>query len=213
MGRLFRIFTLVGAICLCGTIPALAQRDHSDREAIDTLFDRLVIQLDQRDRELADEYLDILEQVQDLVEDYRAELEDIEEITNDSHDESLDHLRNGLRSDRYVDDPQLLMDDITLLIQDLKDIESEQKTIHNTNRPKSARVVRNLRRNLVMMIELIEDYTDTNARKLLRRDDMREYIEVALGYAREAMEYMSDSVRIELEGVAEAMNDIEVIVT
>ena len=189
--------------------PAFAQRgDRENRESIDTLLDHLRVHLDQHERELAEEYLDIVEQLRDIIEDYESELADLRQITNESHDVSLERLRRGLEKGRYVDDAQQLMDDIDDLVQQLKGIESEQKAIENTNRPRTTRVVRNLRRQLVMMVDLIEDYTDSSVRSIFKQKEMKEYLELAMRGVAQAMRMVGDSLGASLRG----MQDMDIAV-
>lgn len=193
MGRIVNILGLTAALCLILTFSVAAQRDRSERESVDSLLEKLRIHLDDAERDLADEYLDIVEQINDMIADYSAELSSLNEITTEEHNESLRRLQHGLQAGDYADAPQQLMDDINDLVQDLKTIESEQKAVHNTNRPQSARLVRNLRRQLVMQIDLIEDYTSTHVKAVFNEEDMRHYLAMAMEGARVAMDAIDAS--------------------
>ena len=188
MGRRFYIFAILCTLCLGASSTVWAQRTRPERGSLDSLLDKVHIQLNSHEREIADEYLDILDELQSLLDDYDAELEDLRNITNSSHDKSLEHLRTELDAGRYADDPVQLTEDIESLIRDLKDIENEQKAVENTNNPRTTRVIRNLRRQLVTMIDLIEDYTDSHTQAMFRQRDVQLYLKEAMKQLVDAMD-------------------------
>ena len=208
MGRRLYIVAILCTLCLGAASTAWAQRTRPDRGSIDSLLDEVHIHLGSHEREIADEYLDILDELQTLLDDYDTELEDLRDITNRSHDESLEHLRTELEAGRYADDPVQLTEDIETLIRDLKDIENEQKAVENTNNPRTTRVIRNLRRQLVMTIDLIEDYTDSHTQAIFQQRDVQLYLKEAMEHVAEALKSIPDS--IDLARLKEDLRGVEI---
>jgi len=147
--------------------------------------------LDEKSQEIADEYLEILEQVLGLIEDYSEDLASAGETQQQAHPESIDRLKKGLEDRRYVESHEKLLEDISEVINDIKHIESQHKAKYETNTPKSCRLIRNLRRELVIVADLVEDYSDNQPLDILKDKGIQKYLEQSLKEATRALAEVS----------------------
>lgn len=165
-------------------------------------------ELDLSTLDVAEEYLDILEQCRDMIEDYEAYLEQVDEEARKDHEVPVDQIRRRLDDNTYTSDPQKLIADLTEAINDIKEIENLHKARENSNNPRCCRVIRNLRREMVIMVDLVEDYNDQHVATVLRREEVKEYMTEAIQAYVEAFRAREEIRR----GVAEAEKNTYVIV-
>ena len=137
-------------------------------------------ELDLSSLDVAEEYLDILEQCRDMIEDYEAYLEEVDEESRKDHEVPVDRIRRRLDDNTYTSDPQKLISDLTEAINDIKEIEKIHKARENSNNPRCCRVIRNLRREMVIMVDLVEDYNDQHVETVLSREEVKEYMAEAI---------------------------------
>ena len=74
----FRTFISGSLMVIFFALTAGAQSPVPDKDELDQLIKELHGELDDRSRDLAEEYLDILEQLQEIVEDYSDYLSDLD---------------------------------------------------------------------------------------------------------------------------------------
>jgi len=143
--------------------------------------------LDMSSLDVADEYLDILEQFREMLEDYGDYLDNLDGVSRRDHEISVDRLLRRLDDNSYIDDPEKLIADLGETITTIKEIENVHKVEKNSNSPRCCRVIRNLRREMVILVDLIEDYSDQQVETILNRDEIRKYIAEALRAYGEAL--------------------------
>jgi DUF4097 and DUF4098 domain-containing protein YvlB len=173
-----------------------------DRE----LQDKLESQLDALSRDMAREYLDILESLQDVIEDYSDYMTESTTDAAAHRVDGVERIQRKLKEKAYVDNPELLLEDLNAAINDIKAVENAHRVKFNTNSPSCCRLGRSLRKELVIISELVEDYSEKQGDRLLNRDESRVYLEAALEYLAALSEAkksakMTDEVRQALEAL------------
>ncbi len=179
MKLILRIFIAATLFALIGCGQLLAQTPTEQEDDLGSRYGLFDVTIDELSQELADEYLDILTRVQNAIEDYSDLLADMDAKSRQEHEISTDVLKAGLKDGTYERDPDQLIHDIHALVDTLKDIEASHKAKYNTNSPRCCRVVRNLRKELVIVVDLIEDYDDQQLDHLLQNKGIQEYLEQA----------------------------------
>jgi DUF4097 and DUF4098 domain-containing protein YvlB len=181
MIRLRLTYLISGLALVLGAICPVQAQQRSERPAqADSLYRQMVTQLDYQSQQLADEYLEVLEQLQEVVDDYRLYLEDLDAGRRKEQEVSITVLSEGLKTRKYASNPEELLNDIEGVITNIKRIEADQKAKYNTNNPSSTRVVRNLRKELVTIADLAEDYSDTQVKGVFSGKEMKAYMEESL---------------------------------
>jgi DUF4097 and DUF4098 domain-containing protein YvlB len=159
---------------LVATGPARSQSRDSE------LIDQLRIELDGLSRDMAEEYLDVLDNLQDVLDDYTAYMEEQSDEAQEHRIDGVEVLQRRLKHGDYTDDPEKLLDDIYETIDEIKALESAHRAKFNTNSPKCCRLGRSLRKELIITAELIEDYTDQHSLELLQGGEMQKYLAEAI---------------------------------
>jgi DUF4097 and DUF4098 domain-containing protein YvlB len=168
------------AVALSLVCPIQAQQREKQSAQADSLYREMVTQLDEQSQQIADEYLDVLEQLQEVIDDYRMYLEDLDAGKRKEEEVSIAVLSEGLKTGKFAANPEELLNDIEGVIVNIKRIEADQKAKYNTNNPSSTRVIRNLRKELVMIADLAEDYSDKQVEGVFSRKEMQAYIKESL---------------------------------
>jgi len=159
-------------------------------------------------QDVAEEYLDILENLQDVLEDYSDYMEEMGEESSSHQVAFLETLQRNLRKGSYNDNPEKLLDDIYVAVDEIKEIERQHRVKFNTNNPRCCRLSGSLRKELVIIAELVEDYTDQQAVAVLGRDDIKKYMKAALEYFGE-LEKLEAVAELEGEEVRELISALE----
>ncbi len=163
-------YTLMAlTIVLSAGYPAQAQQREKKSAQADSLYRQMVTQLDEQSQQLADEYLEVLEQF----EDHDAAKRKEQEV-------SITVLSEGLKTRKYASIPEDLLNDIEGVIGNIKRIEADQKAKYNTNNPSSTRVIRNLRKELVTIADMAEDYSDKQVKGVFNRKETQAYMQESL---------------------------------
>jgi len=184
----------------------------------DELIDQLRIGLDALSQDMAEEYLDVLENLQDVLEDYTDYMEGQSDEVQEHRVDGVEVLQERLRQGDYADDPEKLLDDIYEAIDEIKALESAHRAKFNTNSPRCCRLGRSLRKELIIIAELIEDYTDQNTLRLLQDGEMQRYLAEAikslakLKDARKLAKLDSEEVRAALKALEALGLDERVLV-
>jgi len=165
----------VFAILVCATTAWSQVRDQE-------LLDRLETQLDALSRDIAQEYLDILESLQDVIDDYADYMTQTSADAAAHRVEGVERIQRKLQEKVYVDNPEALLEDLNSAINDIKAIETAHRVKFNSNSPSCCRLGRSLRKELVIIAELVEDYSEKQSDRVLKRDDTRKYLEAAFQY-------------------------------
>ncbi len=172
------VFAVAVAIGTCGPAQAQGQLDLEDLEEI-------YLHLDDLSQDMAEEYLDILESLQDVLDDYTDYMEEQPDEDTSHHLTSVEHIKRNLRQGSYTSNPDDLLDDLYDAIDEIKSIENRHRVKFNTNTPRCCRLARSLRRELVIIAELVEDYSDQAGDQLLRGFDLKEFFEAAVKLAQD----------------------------
>lgn len=159
-------------------------------------------------QDVAEEYLDILENLLDVLEDYSDYMEELDEESSSHQVAFLETLQRNLRKGSYNDNPEKLLDDIYEAVDEIKEIERQHRVKFNTNNPRCCRLSRSLRKELVIIAELVEDYTDQQAVAVLGRDDIKKFMKAALEYLGE-MEKLEAVAELEGEEAREIIRVLE----
>jgi hypothetical protein len=146
------------------------------------LLDQLETKLDAVSRDMAQEYLDILESLQDVIEDYADYMKETSSDAAAHRVEGVERIQRKLKEKAYVDNPEALLEDLKSAINDIKEIETAHRVKFNTNSPSCCRLGRSLRKELVIIAELVEDYSEKQSDRTLNRDETRKYLETAFQY-------------------------------
>jgi len=202
-----RIVVFVGVlIALC-----LVAGSSSAQLLDDTKLEKLLkIELDYAHQDMLEEYLDILEDLQDILDDYGDYMEDSSPEGADHRVNSVTVLRRNLDEGAYNSDPEKLLDDIYETVDDIKAIEQRHRVKFNTNSPRCCRLPRSLRKELVIIAELVEDYSEMQSESLVSRDDIEEYMDAALEYLEvlEDHEALAELEEDELRELEEALKSL-----
>lgn len=199
LSRLTISLVLLAAVATAGT----ARSQGSDPDKLDRLknqldqasqelnknqeaLDRLQSKLDQASKDIADEYLDILQNLRDVFDDYAAYMKEKPSEAESHQVKAVDLLRQNLTGGTYADNPEKLLDDIYGAIDGIKSVENEHRVKFNTNSPTCCRLGRSLRKELVIIAELVEDYNDKQTTTVLQKDDIKKYLRAALAALAEA---------------------------
>jgi hypothetical protein len=158
---------------------ALAQQSGEE------LIDQLTSELDQLSQDVAEEYLTILENLTDVLDDYADYVSDMPSDAAEHDVKIINVIQENLKRNAYVDNPQKLLDDLYKAIDGIKAVENEHRVKFNTNSPKCCRLGRSLRKELVINAELVEDYLDKQTTQVLNKDEIQKYVNEALKALRE----------------------------
>lgn len=175
-----------------------------------------ILRLDFQSRDLAEEYANILDNLLDVLEDFDDYLEGMQSSKSDHRLGQVKTLQRKLRKGSYTDATESLMDDIDAAIGEIKAIERQHRVDHNTNRPRCCRLSRNLRKELIVLSELIEDYVDQRATQVINREDMKKYVEGSLIYLQslenfEKLHHNQEMTEVELDALREALSKLEIM--
>jgi DUF4097 and DUF4098 domain-containing protein YvlB len=185
------IFVLIGLLIQAGAFsPAHAQKTYTRISLED--FERSLGALSQ---DMNEEYLEILEDLQDVLSDYGEYLDDLAEEEPDHQFPTFDRLQKNLKEGDYLGDPEKLLSDINDVIDEIKEVESRHRALYNTNSPKCCRLPRSLRKELVSTYEIIEDYTDQYGGAMLRGGQLRTYIDATKEYL-QALDSQGDLAKL-----------------
>jgi len=165
-----------------------AQSQYSQSRAeYEQRLAELEAKLDALSRERAGEYLDVLERLYDVLDEYSDYVAELVQDAGFEGELSIDDMKQDVRDGLYADQPERLLDDIYALIDEVKPLEAQLRVKYHSNEPKGSRVLRNFRRELIIVAELVEDYTDQQMTRLLKKDEINDYIKTALESAMKAL--------------------------
>ncbi|MCX6835108.1 MAG: hypothetical protein NTW07_08245 [candidate division Zixibacteria bacterium] len=171
-----RSVALIVVVVLASSVTGWSQ--VRDKE----LLDRLETQLDALSRDIAQEYLDILESLQDVIDDYANYMTATSADAVAHRVEGVERIQRKLEQKAYVDNPEALLEDLNSAINDIKAIETAHRVKFNSNSPSCCRLGRSLRKELVIIAELVEDYSEKQSDRVLKRDETKKYLEAASKY-------------------------------
>jgi hypothetical protein len=154
-----------------------------------SLKELLNLRLNESQQDMLEEYLDILEDLQDILDDYGDYMEGSGPKGADHRVESVTRLRRNLDDGAYNSDPERLLDDIHETVDDIKKVERQHRVKFDTQSPRCCRLPRSLRKELVIVAELVEDYSEMQNESLVSRDDIKEYMDAALEYLKVLEDY------------------------
>ena len=164
--------------------------------------------LDESAQELADEYTDIVEKLQDLIIDYSDYLGDIGDKALIS-DLSFDKIGTSLKSSAYQDNPDQLLSDIDAYLSKLNRIDRECGSSSTTRSAKGCRVVRSLLREMDLIGEQLQSYQE----HLEESSYSQEQVRKALKNAFKSDKYMNkeafDAARKAMEQAAKELQRID----
>ncbi len=190
-----------GAVSLCLLVSPAAAQTKSTPKAYK-------VELDETAQELADEYTDIIEKLEDLIVDYSDYLGDIGDkaLTNEL---SFEKISTSLKSSAYQDNPDILMSDLDTYISKLNRIDRDCGSSSTTRTAKGCRVVRSLLREMDLISEQLQSYQEHLEESSYSQDQVRK----ALKNAFKADKYMNkeafDAARKAMEQAAKELQRID----
>jgi DUF4097 and DUF4098 domain-containing protein YvlB len=129
-------------------------------------------------RLVADEYVDLLRQLQDVVKDYSGYLQDAQFDLIKKYRRSLVKLGDQVSQGIYDDDAAKLGTDVEQQLEQLSDLETEVRESSEVYPMRTYRLIKSLRREIAGISDLIQnDLTD-------RLDENEEYSEAIAEYVR-----------------------------
>ncbi len=177
---LLRIAIACGLIVLIVGAVASAQIVPPDYEDSKESPKKIQIKLDKSSENLAEEYLDILEQLQEIVEDYSEYLSELEPAICEGYSISFGVFTEGLQSGRYAKSYKELLSDIEDFVQNLRHLEREHQDASGTADQRCRRIIRNLRREMNMLVDLTEEHVDHAKAKEIWNENLQLYLEEGL---------------------------------
>ena len=176
----FRTFVFGSLMIIFLALTAGAQSPIPDKDELDLLIKELHGELDDRSRDLAEEYLDIMEQLREIVEDYSDYLSDLDPEARKAHPISFKVFTDAFKSGRYAESHEPLLDDLDAFIRELRSLEKEHGGGTGMVTPQCCRTVRNLRREMSILVDLVEDYSDNVAERRTWDSDVETYLKAAM---------------------------------
>ncbi len=168
---------LVGAFMLSvNPVPILAQSSPLPRSTAEELLEDVLTRLNERSKDAADEYLDILIKLQDVLEDYSDYLLDLDDKDRLRHTLSFKTFTTALKNDTYISDLERLPDDIENFSSEIETIEQRHRLSEKSNQPACCNLLRNFRRELGVISELADDYISSNKRRHMAAKEIRAYL-------------------------------------
>ncbi len=194
-------FVVTVLLLLAGTV-SYAQIPFTQDD--DPLLERndKFAELNEIKRDLADEYLDILDELADIVEDYSEYQLELSSADRRNHPLPLDRLKLGLKKGTYAEQHELLKDDINVGINSLNGTAQECSEASGIKNPRCCRVVRNLRRELEIVSDRLEEYSTTIKMHQKWSSEMFEYVREAMKHYQviqveiPEIELMEDEIKI-----------------
>ena len=156
-----------------------------------------ILNLDENDQDLADEYLDIIEQLKEIIDDYEDYLADIDEAApcNDKIDFEL--FEERLSSGFYAEDVMALKSDIEEYTDNLKKIQTIFQKSDASNARDCYRLTRSLSRELSILNNLIDQNITNRFVTKLQDQEFQNYIRESILKVTEKL--LSDNDLAELE--------------
>jgi len=170
-------------------LPALGFGQDPDLEdKYEEALKKFEDEMDERSQVRAEEYLDVLERLAEVLEEYSVYMEDLAAETAIKGELTTNGMQDALNRGSYTDNPEKLLDDIYQLIDEIKAVENQLRVKYGSNEPKGSRVVRSFRRELLVIAELVEDYSDQQSTQFLKQKVTKQYLDEALKAALAALQ-------------------------
>ena len=181
------IITAALAISLA-LLPALGFGQDPDLEdKYEEALKKFEDEMDERSQVRAEEYLDVLERLAEVLEEYSDYMDGLAAETAIKGVLTTNGMQDALNRGSYTDNPEKLLDDIYQLIDEIKAVENQLRVKYGSNEPKGSRVVRGFRRELLVIAELVEDYSDQQSTQFLKQKATKQYLTEALKAALSAL--------------------------
>jgi len=196
-------------------LTSAGQTPMPESDELDVLIKELHDELDDRSRDLAEEYLDILEQLQEIVEDYSDYLSDLDPEARKAHPISFKVFTDAFKNSKYARSHEPLLDDLETFIRELRSLEKEHGGGPGMATPLCCRTVRNLRREMSILVDLVGDYSDNISGRRNWDDDVETYLEAAMKGLAMALRVNKEEIIRQLYGrhsqeeVQEALRGLE----
>lgn len=184
-------------------IPASAQK--APKPAPKVVY---VEQIDETARELADEYTDILEKLQDMVADYSDYLSDIGD-KNLTSELAFERFTVAFKTGAYQDDPQTLESDLDAYMAKLDKLERECGRTDSPRSAKSCRVIRSLKRELNLIGEQLLTHQERLEETSYSHAQVKKAMKEALAGNKELTKQSLDIARKAMEQAAKELERID----
>lgn len=195
-GRLVALVLLVMVVMLS---PALAQSQEKIDFNSDSLAFSILKSMNKESQAVADDYLDYLEQISVLLSDFEDVGASLSEDESTRINDAIGTVRTKIADGKYNEGFDDLIKDINSIIDVSKDIQSDHKVRHNTNTPRSTRLLRSMTRELIVMVDQIEDYSETY-------ETMRIFDDSTFSvYVGESMQKYAELIQSQTEHVLKAL--------
>ncbi len=215
--NLFKHISLVFLFfILAASMSVISYAQTIKKDKIDIDPDIIILNLDEDEQDLADEYLDILEQLKETIEDFKDYLSDIDETNPCDNAINFEIFEKGLASGLYAEDIKMLKSDIEDYTDNLRNLQRDFRESEDINARDCYRITRSLQRELSILNNLIDKNITSRFVQKLKDEKFANYLKDAIlkftqnilkGHQLTELEKQLTELEEQLEG----MEDFEVI--
>lgn len=150
---------IIAAIVLFVSVAAFAQTTPPPAPPVPPVPPQGIVTslLDLREKQLADQYVEAIEQLEGTIDDYVIYFEKIDSDKLKKYNLSFDSFAKGIESGTYSQDPTLLADDLENIIDQLRDHETSLRDSHEKTDRKLYRLFKGFRHDLTIVLDIVED--------------------------------------------------------
>ncbi len=184
-----------------------AQRGDADQHA--ELVERVFRALNSPGRLLDDDYLDILAKLQDAVEDYEATLDTYRPADRRQVKLPTNVILQQLRDEKYFDDPNVLLDDIDMVLDSARRLERGLRSSGTGPGGQAKSLLRHFRREMTVIGDLVDNYIVERKRRFVSREQFVRKIEQELersGFTISEQEALREQIAEQLENARRSFN-------
>lgn len=135
-----------------------------------------VVPLSLENQQLADQYLEAIEQLENVINDYVIYFEKFNREKLREYQISFETFAHGLESGLYSQDPTHLAHDLDEYIDLLRGNEARLRASNKSRDKKLYRLIRGLRRELAVVLDLIEDAITSQDEQKVFAESFRVYV-------------------------------------
>ena len=173
---------------------------------------KIIIDLNSDDQDLADEYIEIIEQLREIIEDYTDYLYDIDEDNPCDNQINFNIFEKALASGQYAEDIGSLKKDIEYYIDDLNEIQKNYKSSKDSEGRHCYRISRSLNRELSILNNLIDQNISSRIVQKLNNKQFQLYLQESILKFAEQFEDGLDLTLLEeqMESLGKKFEDLDI---
>ena len=131
-------------------------------------------------RQIADQYLEAIEQLENTFDDYANYFENFDSKLLRDYNITFERFAQGIETNIYSRNPAHLVQDLEEYIDLLRGNETSLRSSTSRSDKKLYRLIRSLRRELAVVLDLVEDALADQKQSKEFEDDLRKYISYQL---------------------------------